>query len=471
MNGGDGAVTRISGLLDIAGRGPSIWDEYTKKAGKIRDNSTADIAADSYHKIQEDITLLKTLGVSDYRFSLSWSRIFPKGTGKPNPKGVEHYHKVVDALLENGIEPMITLYHWDLPLALQDLGGWLNRDIIRWFRFYAVFCFREYGDKVKTWITINEPYVQVSFGYCGIFEEHAPGGFQEHCAWSQYLAGHHMILAHAHAYRAYHSLFRGHSDGKVGITNVHTWLEPASEAETEFAEQARDWTMRWFIHPFYEGDYPPAMRAAVNQKSVEEGRTTTRLPYFSGLERELLMGSFDFLGINYYYSNIVRRFAPEEQQDVQKRIDYDVDGIFWLSNEDMPVGDKNSWISNHPSGLRAVLNELRERYGNPEVFITENGCMDTPGEGLHDVTRMRYLRDHIAAVSQALEDGCDVVGYAVWSLMDNFEWSDGYSQLFGLHRVDVSSPSRQRTPKASAEFYAEIIRKNSVTLIEDCTWN
>ncbi|KJH43866.1 glycosyl hydrolase, family 1 [Dictyocaulus viviparus] len=186
-------------------------------------------------------------------------------------------------------------------------------------------------------------------------------------------------------------------------------------------------------------------------------------------------GSLDFLGLNYYSTVVVRRFRGKEK-DVRNAIGYDIDGTSYLSKEDMPVGGENSWLRSHPSGLRAVLNFIKDNYNNIEVFITENGCMDTPGEFLNDVTRIRYLREHIAAVSQdshrsAIVDGCNVVGYTVWSLLDNFEWSAGYTTLFGIHKVDFTSPSRTRTPKESAKFYADVIRNNSVVLIEDCTWN
>ncbi|KAL6742820.1 hypothetical protein Aduo_015928 [Ancylostoma duodenale] len=305
-------------------------------------------------------------------------------------------------------------------------------------------------------------------GYCGLGGEHAPGGFQEHCSWAQYLAGHHMLLAHAHAYRAYHGLFP-YSAGKVGIANSAAWIEPESEAEAAFAEEVRQWTTVWFTHPLFEGDYPPAMRATVDKKSKDEGRSSSRLPYFNEYEMQMLIGSLDFLGVNYYNTLIVRAFR-EEERDVRKAINYDVDGTGWLSKKDMPVGRPDSWLSSHPAGLRSLLNYIKEKYDNPEMFITENGCMDTPGEGDNDITRMRYLRDHIAAVSQAISDGCNIVGYTLWSLIDNFEWSDGYTNLFGIHKVDFSSPSRPRTPKSSAKLYKEIIRNNSVALIEDCIW-
>ncbi|KAE9416728.1 hypothetical protein Angca_002486 [Angiostrongylus cantonensis] len=437
---------QIEGASKEDGRGPTIWDEYQKKPGKIIDNSTADISSDSYHKFREDIKLLKSLGVSHYRFSLSWSRMFPTGvTTNPNLKGIQHYHAVIDNLIENNIEPMVTLYHWDLPLALHDAGGWLNKEIVKWFRLYAVFCFREYGNKVKLWVTLNEPFAQATLGYCGIKGEDAPGGFQEHCHWAQYLVGHHMLLAHAHAYRAYHGL-PSKLKGKIGIVNSAVWVEPEWESENEFAQEVRQWTVDWFIHPLFEGDYPAKMREIIDKNSKAEGRSGSRLPYFTPYEQDVLIGSFDFLGVNYYITHFVRRFRQGEKGLVFLDTSFYKRKIFCSL-----VGDKDSWLRSHPSGLRALLNYIRYQYDNPEMFITENGCMDTPGEFLNDVTRMRYLREHIAAVSQAIVDGCNVVGYTLWSLIDNFEWTAGYTKLFGIHKISHRTPVlvRRNVPPSS----------------------
>ncbi|KAJ1351844.1 hypothetical protein KIN20_007998 [Parelaphostrongylus tenuis] len=457
---------QIEGAAKEDGRGPANWDMYQRKPGRVADNSTADIAADSYHKYREDIQLMKSLGVTHYRFSFSWSRMFPKGViTSPNHKGIQYYHDVIDALIKNGIEPMVTLYHWDLPVALQEIAGWLNREMVDYFRQYAMFCFWEFGDKVKLWITIDEPFSQAAFGYCGIPFKIAPGGIEAHCHWAQYLAGHNMLLAHAHAYRIYHGLF-AYQKGKVGLSNGLAWVEPLMKSERDFAKKLRQWTIDWFVHPLFRGDYPPEMRRTVDGKSMAEGRTTSRLPHFTEYEKKMLIGSFDFLGVNYLITLFVRRFRPEEK-NAPKTIAYDIDGTFVPNPKDMPVGDKMSWLRSHPAGLREGLNYIRRQYGNPEVFITENGCMDTPGESLNDITRMRYLREHIAAVSQAINDGCNIVGYTVWSLIDNFEWSAGYLRLYGLYKVDFTSPARTRTPKQSAIMYTEIIRNNSVALIED----
>ncbi|KAJ1351843.1 hypothetical protein KIN20_007997 [Parelaphostrongylus tenuis] len=413
------SALQIEGATKEDGRGPANWDMYVKKPGRTIDNSTADIAADSYHKYREDIQLMKSLGVTHYRFSFSWSRMFPKGfITSPNRKGIQYYHNVIDALIENGIEPMVTLYHWDLPVAVQELGGWLNREMVGFFRQYAQFCFSEFGDKVKLWITIDEPFAQAVFGYCGIPFKAAPGGIENHCHWTQYLAGHHLLLAHAHAYRIYHDLFASQK-GKVGIANSLTWVEPLMESERNFAGEVRQWTIDWFVHPLFKGDYPPEMRRNVDGKSMAEGRKTSRLPVFTENEKRMLIGSVDFLGVNYFNTIYVRRFRPEEK-NAPKTIAYDIDGTHVPNSMDMPVGDKTLQLKSHPAGLREGLNYIRRQYGNPEVFVTENGCMDTPGESLNDITRMRYLREHIAAVSQAIADGCKVSGYTVWSFVGQF---------------------------------------------------
>ncbi|PAV74238.1 hypothetical protein WR25_03913, partial [Diploscapter pachys] len=426
---------KFKNTTGFEGRGPSVWDEFVRKPGKIVDNSTGDVAADSYHKYKEDIALLKKLGV--------------------------------------------TLYHWDLPLALQDKGGWLNRDTIEHFRKYAKFCFTEFGKKVKIWITINEPMVVATMGHCGKSGEHAPGGLKEHCHWSQYLAGHNLLLAHGHAYRTYHGMnWKPSERGYVGIANSIQWVIPETEADEEITKLARDRTFGWFSHPILKNDYPPLLKERIKLLSKLEGRAESRFPEFTEFEKLMLSGSADFLGINYYVTLITKRL--ENDQDRKSQSEYrpanlegtldDIPAMGYQNRSWMPVGDSTSWIRSYPDGLEGLLDYVRTEYSNPDVIITENGCMDTPNENLNDITRIRYLKGHIAAVSKAMSKGSKIRGYNLWSLIDNFEWADGYTKLFGIHKVDFNDPNRARTSKLSAKIYSEIIQSNQVVIDEDCTW-
>ncbi|CAD6186761.1 unnamed protein product [Caenorhabditis auriculariae] len=453
------ASYQIEGAWNEDGRGLSIWDKFVRKPGKIIDNSTGDVSSDSYHKFREDIQLISDMGLKEYRFSFSWSRIFADGTPNSlNPAGVLYYHEVLDELISHGITPVVTLFHWDLPQGLQDRGGWLNRDVVDWYLDYAKFCFHEFGHKVQYWITHNEPIIHSTYGHCGLWGEHAPGGLKEHCDWAPYVVGHHMLLAHAYAYRYYHGT-RGLGKGKVGITNHVLFPIAESQDDEKVRDLVLDFSLHWFNHPIFKRDYPDKMKAWLAYLSKKEGRSASRLPEFTPHELDLLSGSADFLGLNYYISMIVRTSSKPEVN----MFGMDAPAKLWLSKKWMPVGREHSWIRSHPQGLEGLLDIIREEYDNPEVLITENGCMDTPGESLEDVTRIRYLGGHIAAVSKAISRGSKVAGYTLWSLIDNFEWADGYTNLFGVHQVDFDSPNKTRTPKKSSKFYADVVRNNALT--------
>ncbi|TKR87879.1 hypothetical protein L596_012212 [Steinernema carpocapsae] len=407
--------------------------------------------------------------VKAYRFSISWPRLFPNGlTEDINAEGVEYYHKLIDLLVANGIQPMVTLYHWDLPLALGDQGGWINREIVGWFGDYARFCFEEYGSKVKYWITINEAYIASLHGYCGQGEEFAPGGFKKNCEWSLYLAAHHMLLAHGRAANIYKKEFQPTQNGVIGITNLAVWYEPLTKEDEEVAKRAFEFQFGWLTHPIYGdgGDYPEVMKAKMEELKEKEGRAKSRLPQFSKQEIEELKGSADFLGINYYYGFLTSR---EEQKNSDlinmttlDQWERDASMFSYYDPKWEPVGDNNSWIRNYPDGLYNTLNFVKTNYANIPVYITENGCMDTPGEDLRDVTRLRYLRNHINAVYRAISDGSNVKVYTAWSLMDNFEWNFAYGIKFGLYRVDFSSSDRTRIPKQSAEWYGRVVLRNGL---------
>uniref|UniRef100_A0A914XGY9 beta-glucosidase n=1 Tax=Plectus sambesii TaxID=2011161 RepID=A0A914XGY9_9BILA len=380
------------------------------------------------------------------------------------------YHKLLDALIANNIHPVVTIYHWDLPQALQDLGGWFNRQIVDWYADYARFCFKNFGDKVKIWITFNEPWVQSWWGHSGdekMAAVHAPGGFPLHSQWAPYLCAHHMLLSHAAAYHIYKSEFKGEQKGQCGFTLVCAWKEPATSNPEDQAAARRAFQMElgWFAHAVYskEGDYPLVMRERMAELSKQEGRATSRLPKFTQKEIESLRGSSDFFGLNYYVSQLVRERKPDEYTpDVCQRL-RDGGHVETVLPEWEQFGGKHSWCRNTPWGLRNVLNFIKNEYNNPTVLITENGACNAPEEGPKDLGRIKYVGDHLKAVSQAINtDGCNVVGYTLWSLLDNFEWSEGYTMLFGIHSVDFNDPKRPRHPKLSASWYKSCIRANAV---------
>uniref|UniRef100_A0A1I7ZFL9 Protein kinase domain-containing protein n=1 Tax=Steinernema glaseri TaxID=37863 RepID=A0A1I7ZFL9_9BILA len=284
---------QTEGAVSGHGRGLSIWDHFLKKGRNPSDRSIGDVATDSYHRIEEDVRILKNLGVNQYRFSISWPRVLPNGLpSKVNKKGVSFYHRLISALLNEGIEPVVTLYHWDLPLSLGDRGGWLNADVVNWFGNYSQFCFTTFGERVKTWITLNEPHTQSLYGYCGDVVEHAPGGFKQNCEWTMYLAAHHMLLAHARAARLYKGSFQKNQKGTIGITLDSTWIEPASDTrpDRDAAEQAFQFQFGWFANPIFSanGNYPLMMWNRMNEIARKEGRTSSRLPTFTQNEIELL---------------------------------------------------------------------------------------------------------------------------------------------------------------------------------------
>uniref|UniRef100_A0A914XJU5 Beta-glucosidase n=1 Tax=Plectus sambesii TaxID=2011161 RepID=A0A914XJU5_9BILA len=462
------ASAQIEGAWNEDGKGLSIWDTYCHTPGRIVDGSTCDVACDSYHLYEEDVALLKGLGVQQYRFSIAWARILPTGTvDVVNQRGVDYYHKLIDTLIASGIEPVITLYHWDLPQSLQDLGGWLNRQIVEWFAEYARFCFKNFGNKAKVWITLNEPWVASWYGYAGDAKSHAPGGFQQHTPWAPYLCAHHMLLSHAAAYRIYEREFKNEQNGKCGISlNCH-WKEPATSDPDDQAAARRAFEMQlgWFANAIFskEGDYPLLMREHMAELSKQEGRATSRLPKFTQQEIQSLKGSADFFGLNYYMAHMVKsqKWSESTPNSCQRLRDGGYVEFFDPHWEQ--IGGKQSWIRNTPWGLRNVLNFVKNEYNNVPLLITENGCCNERYDGLEDHQRIKYVSDHLKAVSQAINtDGCNVIGYTVWSLVDNFEWAEGYTLLFGIHSVDFDDPKRPRRPKLSASWYKQCIQANAV---------
>nr|CAI5851418.1 unnamed protein product [Callosobruchus analis] len=395
------------------------------------------------------------MGVNYHRFSLSWSRILPDGFARRiNPDGVRFYNDFINELLRNNIEPMVTLYHWDLPQRLQDLGGWTNPDMAIYFREFAKVAFELYGDRVKRWITMNEPYSFCEATYSnGVPAPHilSPG-------IADYLCGRTVLLAHAQAYQAYEEGFKKLYGGKVGITIDSIWAEPMTNSteDIEAAEREIEMTFGWWVNPIFSdiGDYPDVMKKRIEERSHMENFTFSRLPAFTTSEIEMIKGTADFLGLNHYHTWLVEPNdfpvdgEPSFQKDKGTKMRQDPN---WKPSPDIV-----------PWGLRKLLNWIKKKYNNPLIYITENGYKDMTGT-LEDNDRVTFLKLFIDAVMDAVEkDGCNVKSYTYWSILDNMEWESGYTAKFGLYHVDFGNPNRTRTAKLSARAFKNIIKKRQI---------
>ncbi|XP_054815653.1 vicianin hydrolase-like [Prosopis cineraria] len=436
------------GAVNIDGRGPSIWDTFTKQhPEKIVDHSTADVTVDFYHHYKTDIHLMKKIGLDSFRFSISWSRIFPEGTGKVNELGVKFYNNVINELLANGIMPCVTLFHWDLPQALEDkYGGFLSPKIVDDFREYADFCFKTFGDRVKTWVTFNEPYVFVVSGYNGGTK--APGrcsNYVGNCtagnsATEPYLASHHLLLAHAAAFTLYKTKYQATQKGKIGITLVTHWFKPKIKTMNNrvAANRALEFFLGWHADPIAYGDYPKSMRIRVGD----------RLPKFSKEESEMLKGSYDFLGMNYYTTNFAENSLSATT--VNHSFTSDMHVTFSTARNGVSVGTPTalSWLYVCPRGIYELMIYMKLKYHNPPIYIHENGVAQANDaskslkEAIKDSIRIRYHDGHLRYLLQAVKEGVNVKGYYAWAFSDNFEWEHGYTFRFGLTYVDYNNMKR-----------------------------
>ncbi len=417
---------QIEGAADADGRGSSIWDTFTRTPGKVEGGDTADIATGHYHHYRTDVELLADLGVDAYRFSVAWSRIFPTGRGRPNSKGRDFYDRLVDALLERGIEPWTCLYHWDLPQALEDKGGWRSRDLPAYFADYASYVAAFLGDRVHNFFMINEPNVAANLGY--LLGVHAPG-VADIAAYAA--ATHHFNLATGM------SLARLRSEGswRLGtILNLEP-VQPASDREEDHHATALldAFRNRNFLDPLLLGRYPDASLPLL-------------MPYLREGDLEIIAAPLDMLGLNYYTRSVVRADGGS------------LVGISQLPPPPEAEVTAMGWEV-YPQGLRQQLFDLKENYGNPLVFITENGAAypdrPTPDGSVDDPRRIRYLAAHLAAVNDAIAAGAAVGGYFVWTLLDNFEWAEGYSKRFGIVYVDFET--LERLPKRSFYWYRDVV--------------
>ncbi|TGZ83469.1 glycoside hydrolase family 1 protein [Ascodesmis nigricans] len=458
------ASYQIEGAANEDGRGPSIWDTFCKIPGKIADGSSGDVACDAYHRTQEDVALLKSYGAKAYRFSISWSRVIPLGgrNDPVNPAGIKFYQDYVDELLANGITPFVTLFHWDLPQALHERYlGFLNKnEFASDFEHYARVCF-EALPKVKNWITFNEPWCSAVLGYnVGAF---APGRTSDRSKSKEgdsttehLIVGHSILLGHARAVKAYRDDFKSQTGGQIGITLNGDWTEPwdpSDPLDIAACERKLEFAISWFADPIYFGDYPASMRTQYG----------SRLPTFTPEESALIKGSNDFYGMNHYTANYIKhRDTPPADDDVAGNLDMSFENKL---GESIGPETQSVWLRPHPEGFRKLLIWLSERYGKPTIYVTENGTsvkdehLRTGEERLRDELRCEYFRTYIEAMTKArCESGVDVRGYFAWSLMDNFEWAEGYVTRFGVTYTDYEN-GQKRTPKQSAYVVREMFDK------------
>ncbi|XP_066995748.2 myrosinase 1 [Anabrus simplex] len=447
---------QVEGGWDEDGKGESIWDHLMHTQPNFtEDGQNGDVACDSYHLYKEDVRLLKELGVDFYRFSISWPRILPTGqVDNINQAGIDYYNNLINELLNNGIQPMVTMYHWDLPQWLQDLGGWTNPLIVDYFEDYARTLYENFGDRVKLWITINEPQI-IQLGY-SLPDLLAPNLNKSMVGW--YLVGHHILLAHARAFHLYDAHYRAAQNGKISISMQSPWFEAKTNSaeDIEATNRALQFFLGFFAHPICstEGDYPAVVRQIADNISKADGLTRSRLPYFSNEMVDYVRGTFDFFAINYYTSMLVTSGNSA--------------GFLYIKDAQVEYFDDPSWpktcsgcFKMVPSGLRKLLVYIKDNYNSPDIFITENGM---PDHGiLDDTVRIQYYKNHLNEVLKLIhEDGVNMLGFTAWSLMDNFEWKKGYTAKFGLYQVNFSDPARPRTPKASATFMQDIFRTHQL---------
>jgi beta-glucosidase len=437
------AAYQIEGAVREDGRGPSIWDTFSRTPGKVYHGHTGDIACEHYHRYRDDVAMMADLGLASYRFSIAWPRIQPDGTGPVNAKGLDFYDRLTDELLGKGIDPVITLYHWDLPQTLEDRGGWPARSTAEAFAEYAQVVHGRLGDRVKTWSTLNEPWCAAYLGYGS--GTHAPGREDPADAFA---AVHHLLLAHGLATRELRS---------AGAQCLSITLNPSSvfpvdadnPADVEAARIIDGLSNRLFLDPLLRGRYPADM--------LEHLARFTDLSYIQDGDLAAISAPIDVLGINFYQPTYVSAKPGTPGSSAQPGSE----GIAYKA-PDGPVTDMN-WLV-EPSGLTRLLERIHHDYPGTPLLITENGAAypEGPSEdgAVHDTRRVEYLDGHLRACHEALAAGVDLRGYFVWSLMDNYEWAEGYAKRFGIVHVDYHT--QQRTLKDSAKWYREVIRRNGI---------
>ena len=434
---------QIEGAPTAGGKGPSVWDSFSHIEGKIKNGDTGDTACDHYHLWRNDIELLKNLGVNAYRFSISWPRIFPTGKeNEPNQIGLDFYSRLVDALLENQITPFITLNHWDIPQGLEDIGGWPERDIVHEFVKYSYHVSKHLGDRVRNWITHNEPWC---ISYLGYIEGHKPPGLIN--KWSKSLAtAHHLLLSHG---MAIPEIRNNSKQSEIGITlNLNTAI-PASEStyDKDACKFYDGQFNRLYLNPLYNNEYPDDVFEYLKTKSLI---SESDLNFIKQGDLNIISTKTDFLGVNYYSRAVIRNEEIDEKNNLPRNVD---------------MGPKTDFgWEIYPLGIYDLLMRLKNEYKVQNIYITENGCSygDAPNlEGkIEDNRRIEYHQSHLTELKRAMDDGAPCNGYFAWSLMDNFEWAQGFSQRFGLIWVDFET--LERIPKDSYYWYKKYISANGL---------
>jgi beta-glucosidase len=427
--GAAAAAYQTEGAVDEDGRGESIWDRFCTIPGAVRHGDSGAVACDSYHRYRDDVRLLGELGTNAFRFSIAWPRVLPEGVGRVNGAGLDYYDRHVDELAQAGIEPVATLYHWDLPQALEDAGGWPRRETAERFAEYVAVVAARLGDRVRHWITVNEPWIVAWLGYGT--GEHAPG---RGCKVDALAAAHHVLLAHglaAHVLRA--EAPSAQVGAAIDLVAVHAFTE--SEADVEAARWMDGCRNRWILDPLLRGEYPA--------DTLE--RFLPLVPPAEDGDLQTIAAPIDFLGINYYTRNVVRA-DPRDGRPVVVETEAERSAMGWEV---------------YPQGLFELLLRLRDEYAPPPILVTENGAAyadERDGDAVDDPDRASYVERHVAAVARAIEHGVPVHGYFVWSLLDNFEWAFGYSRRFGIVYVDFDT--LERVPKASYRRYRSLIAEH-----------
>ncbi|MBA0764346.1 hypothetical protein Gotri_013702 [Gossypium trilobum] len=457
------SAAQIEGSAKSGGKGPSVWDQFIREfPEKIKDNSHLEVAADSYNRYKEDVSILKDLGVNAYRFSIPWTRILPDGTlgGGINQEGISHYNSFIDELIKNDIEPFVTILHFDSPEALENkYGGFLNYSIVNDFKDYAEICFKTFGDRVKNWITINEPLIMAKMGYgLGVAppgrcsdRKMCPNG---NAATEPYIVAHNVLLAHATAAKLYKKEYQATQGGQIGIALNSHYYEPYSKSslDKEAAKRGMDFELGWFMEPLMHGEYPESMRRLVKD----------RLPVFTPEQNELVKGSFDFIAINYYTSRYAKSIPSTPNAapasclvDPNVNATVDKDGVLIGPN----AGGNVLYV--YPEGLYKLLTFMKKNYSkNLTIYITENGYPEKSNmsisEELKDQSRIEFVQKHLHQLQIAIKNGVNVKGYFYYSLLDSLEWGDASTIGFGLYHVDFKNFTR--TSKKSAKWYHNFIK-------------